>query len=1376
MARSNRDVQLTLRVESLGQEGIKQLQNEVSELAKQGGAAAPEFQQLADEIGRLGQQKQSLDAFRQLADSTDELRVKQEQASQSSAKMASELDALRAATDAARTRQQQATQELNDAQLAQAKATANLRQLKSEYDAAGKNTAGYRSKLEEAVRAQGKANIALVTLKQNQRDANTAVTEAARAQGTLEKHYARSTANADKLASSLKAEEAALRQAAEAAQALGVSTDDVAAAEGHLLAALNSAGREAAVLRDQLTILAAEEEAAATNAKELAAALAAQDAAASAAETAALAKQTQMLAAEQEFAAETARRLAEAQQKTAVEAEALRAAQKDDFAKQLAIAQGLLTTELELQASAAGKLTAAEAEMAAKQRAAADAVTQAAQEMAASAAQAAQRIDTAFGTLGVRSVQEIQKEIADTRAAMATLGADAARTGTQLSGAFAAGEAKIKTLEREIRELTGTLTMADKASSLFKNSLGQIAAGNLIADGVGYLINKVKELGAAFVSTVIQLEQMRRGLNAIYKDTSTTASQIAFLNKTARESGVAVGSLSAEFVRFSASMHSANVPMEQSNALFAALTKAAASLGLDAEATAGSLNALGQMASKGTVSLEELRQQLGDRLPGALGLVAKGMGITQAQLISLVESGQLATRDFIEPFTEALKGLHGETTGILPAWNNLKNMLTSTAQVIGDAGGIELLTLAIRTLGGVLGTVSGAIGVVTTAIGTVIRTGGILAAAVVTWSNPWSALRDLWASAGDRLKGLGLSMMQAIGLGGLFAANAEKTASKTRELGAALDGTTASLRLETLAKNLNADATLNLSAKLIQYQTASQEALKAQIKRVENAAKIAKAAQDEGDALVRITTLMGNEAETSRVSAEAKEKHARALAVETAARNETVAILQQEIAFVEANSKARNLNATETASQTEKLRGKLDTAQAEAEQSKQSAESARAEALQRRLLAETIGDQSQKVAELRRAQENAAQFLKLVIELQAKGMATEEAVRAARERLAVTTYKLRDAESDRTQNGERALQQMRAEAQLTQAQYELDAARLRMAIDQAKAAGDDYRVRQLLIEQKELEIKIAAAARDATIAEAEARKALLNLKAAEIPLDDKLREQKIAAIDLSIKAAEAEILRAKAAGEVVGALERELKAMKDGSAFRKGLVTGIGNEVSARGRVAQATNAHSDALEKLNMQYKLSADYSEAQIALLEKEAAAAERAAEAYRKKWNIDKDGFTLDNNGQRMQQSIPTGRYVYDTAKAQGLTDEEALRLMDRFFQNGRATGWAGQTGINGPSRDWFSIVNEAINEAVIDSARRRAAGGGGGTSANQTPNASTQHTGGSTRDSTTNKTVTINIGGRSQTVKVASDADANALTAILRELENAAGTSS
>ena len=142
----------------------------------------------------------------------------------------------------------------------------------------------------------------------------------------------------------------------------------------------------------------------------------------------------------------------------------------------------------------------------------------------------------------------------------------------------------------------------------------------------------------------------------------------------------------------------------------------------------------------------------------------------------------------------------------------------------------------------------------------------------------------------------------------------------------------------------------------------------------------------------------------------------------------------------------------------------------------------------------------------------------------------------------------------------------------------------------------------------------------------------------------------------------------------------------------------------------EAIQANVDALDEINMRYKLSADYTEREIALLDRQAAALEKAAEAKRKYWNVDKEGFTLDANGQRQQMSVPTGEFVFNAAKSAGLTEEEALALMDKYFKDGKPLGVAEGNGLNGPSRDWFSIVNEAISKAVIERARLNVAGGG------------------------------------------------------------------
>ena len=83
----------------------------------------------------------------------------------------------------------------------------------------------------------------------------------------------------------------------------------------------------------------------------------------------------------------------------------------------------------------------------------------------------------------------------------------------------------------------------------------------------------------------------------------------------------------------------------------------------------------------------------------------------------------------------------------------------------------------------------------------------------------------------------------------------------------------------------------------------------------------------------------------------------------------------------------------------------------------------------------------------------------------------------------------------------------------------------------------------------------------------------------------------------------------------------------------------------------EAVQAQEEAMDRILMKYTMTADYTERQIALLEREAAAAERAAEAYRKKWNMDKEGFSLNTAGERALQGETKEQIDADVARRYG-----------------------------------------------------------------------------------------------------------------------------
>ena len=67
--------------------------------------------------------------------------------------------------------------------------------------------------------------------------------------------------------------------------------------------------------------------------------------------------------------------------------------------------------------------------------------------------------------------------------------------------------------------------------------------------------------------------------------------------------------------------------------------------------------ALSQMMSKGKVSSEELRRQLGERMPIAMEAMARAVGVTIQELDGLLKAGKLLSKDVMMPFVKEMENM-----------------------------------------------------------------------------------------------------------------------------------------------------------------------------------------------------------------------------------------------------------------------------------------------------------------------------------------------------------------------------------------------------------------------------------------------------------------------------------------------------------------------------------------------------------------------------------------------------------------------------------------------------------------------------------------------------------------------------------------------
>lgn len=272
-------------------------------------------------------------------------------------------------------------------------------------------------------------------------------------------------------------------------------------------------------------------------------------------------------------------------------------------------------------------------------------------------------------------------------------------------GEVAIGSQKFRALQREIAGVERELRKAGDAGGVAARGVNLAAAAYSALGGVGVGL-AITGFFRSSIQQAIELETATRRLTNTLGPQGA-AGALGFVRGISDELGLSFRTLVGSYGRFTAAATAANVPIAQQEALFKAVSRAGMALGLSNDEVNGAFLALQQIASKGTVSMEELRQQLGERLPIALAATARGLGMSVKELIKLVETGQLSANRFFPAFTKGLNELTAGAQGMPTAAQNLQrftNEWESLQQAFGQnllplvTGTVKQLTLAIQEL------------------------------------------------------------------------------------------------------------------------------------------------------------------------------------------------------------------------------------------------------------------------------------------------------------------------------------------------------------------------------------------------------------------------------------------------------------------------------------------------------------------------------------------------------------------------------------------------------------------------------------------------------------------------------------------------------
>ena len=184
-------------------------------------------------------------------------------------------------------------------------------------------------------------------------------------------------------------------------------------------------------------------------------------------------------------------------------------------------------------------------------------------------------------------------------------------------------------------------------------NIGRYARKAALIVGTAFAVTRV----AAFGNELTHLEARFQGMeNAItFASGKEGAANIDFLNNKIDTLNLAMEPSYKGFQTLSGAMRGTKLEGQGVRNIFESVAIASTTMGLSAEQSEGAFLALSQMASKGKVQAEELRGQLGERIPGALKIAADAMGVNQVQFNKMLDTGKIYANDFLPKFAKQLK-------------------------------------------------------------------------------------------------------------------------------------------------------------------------------------------------------------------------------------------------------------------------------------------------------------------------------------------------------------------------------------------------------------------------------------------------------------------------------------------------------------------------------------------------------------------------------------------------------------------------------------------------------------------------------------------------------------------------------------------------
>lgn len=926
---------------------------------------------------------------------------------------------------------------------------------------------------------------------------------------------------------------------------------------------------------------------------------------------------------------------------------------------------------------------------------------------------AKQGVDKAFSIAGVRTAQQIRDEIQGIEQAMLAL----ANTPSITSGQF---EKSSKDSAERIKQLRAELDGVDLSAKATKRTFNDMAVdfakGAILSEVLFGAIGAMQGAATQAVTTAAAMETLQRGMSAVFGGQANAAKELEYVRAVSDRTGVSLIDLGKAYSKVALSAREAGFSQSQAREVFEAVSGAMGVLGESSSETGFALQAITQMLSKGVVSMEEFRQQLAERLPGAFEATARELGLTTAELNAFISTGKAAAFDVLPALASGLNKVYptkAQNDTLAGGWERFLNGLRMAANDLGESGALQRGFKGVRI----------AAGAVYASVGTVIesiRALGTLSAGVVAGD-----LSGAVSKVGDDFKKMDANAKAIAGA----LDDTQKTAGKTAEsIGAlgisAKDASPGFIRLMVDLKNAedNASAQATAMRKAAEYTRSS------------------------GEASATAAANLATETEQRRIATQIAERNVAALRSVLAAEAEVLAIKEKGLAALTELATKSEDEAKRRKDSIEKVTNEINTQRELVEGLKLQVRETENLRIARQVDAEALKYNGDKVAQYRQVLTAALLTLQSVNQEYEQGPVAISKLIDAQNAIAASTKLYTDALQDQIDKRKAEIGLSDANTSMLAAVNRLKQEQYRTTYELAKANGDEHAATFALVQIKRLEAELTRLNAEAKRAEAQATLQLVTLQREELRVKNDLTPAKELELKMQEKKMEVAIKEADIQLEIAKRTERLTYITQNQTDTTSAAAKAQSNLAGEYSRIADEADSAADSVDRLNT----------------------AQRATRNGTGKMS---DAQTLDYETIARQKGL-TGDAVkrFTEAMTQTMAEEQAIMTENLKRFNGTMEASTYQEYVRGANNRAVQRAYDMANQWQSPNTEVAPVQQQGQNTTPEGIRFVKRPFDGQASQAATSHNVTVVLGGRKTNIAVASPNDATKVVSLLREIQN------